>query len=141
MSAYPEVCAKIKSGAVKLRIAVAERIQPGFYRELYRSTITHKNRSESELLLALKPLLSRYGVVGIHLQCWGDFNTEAKHLLAEKFDSICWYCGVVDHKLTLDHVIPKSRGGGDRFDNVVPARRKVRFNPGKVLKEVLSRPS
>ena len=31
----------------------------------------------------------------------------------------CVYCGKVAHKLTVDHIIPKSRGGGSTFENCV----------------------
>jgi 5-methylcytosine-specific restriction endonuclease McrA len=33
----------------------------------------------------------------------------------------CQYCGSHSHPLTLDHVIPKSRGGGDAWENLVAA--------------------
>ena len=33
----------------------------------------------------------------------------------------CQYCGRSDLQLTLDHVIPKSRGGEDRWDNLITA--------------------
>jgi len=31
----------------------------------------------------------------------------------------CAYCGKTDQKLTIDHIIPKSRGGGSTFENCV----------------------
>jgi 5-methylcytosine-specific restriction endonuclease McrA len=31
----------------------------------------------------------------------------------------CQYCGAKTQDLTIDHVIPKSRGGGDSWDNLV----------------------
>ncbi|HIK26082.1 MAG: HNH endonuclease [Thermosynechococcus sp. Uc] len=33
----------------------------------------------------------------------------------------CQYCGYTGEDLTLDHVIPKSRGGGDTWENIVTA--------------------
>ena len=38
----------------------------------------------------------------------------------------CLYCGHehLDRELTRDHVVPKSRGGGDSWDNVVAACRR-----------------
>ncbi len=33
----------------------------------------------------------------------------------------CQYCGVKSHELTIDHIIPKSRGGNDSWDNLVSA--------------------
>lgn len=42
----------------------------------------------------------------------------------------CWYCGVKlslergkKNRMTLDHVIPKSKGGTSDLDNLVPACR------------------
>jgi 5-methylcytosine-specific restriction endonuclease McrA len=35
-------------------------------------------------------------------------------------DHICQYCGAAD-RLTLDHVLPKSRGGPDSWENLVAA--------------------
>jgi len=33
----------------------------------------------------------------------------------------CQYCGYTGDKLTLDHVMPRSRGGGDTWENIVAA--------------------
>ena len=33
----------------------------------------------------------------------------------------CQYCGVKSHDLTIDHVIPKSKGGDDTWENLVSA--------------------
>lgn len=33
----------------------------------------------------------------------------------------CQYCGTKTHELTIDHVIPKSRGGTDSWENLVSA--------------------
>lgn len=33
----------------------------------------------------------------------------------------CQYCGYSGDELTLDHVVPRSRGGGDAWDNIVTA--------------------
>ncbi|MDJ0797377.1 MAG: HNH endonuclease [Calothrix sp. MO_167.B12] len=33
----------------------------------------------------------------------------------------CQYCGYTGDELTLDHVVPRSRGGGDSWDNMVTA--------------------
>jgi len=33
----------------------------------------------------------------------------------------CQYCGYVGDDLTLDHVVPRSRGGGDTWENLVTA--------------------
>lgn len=33
----------------------------------------------------------------------------------------CQYCGRKDQPLTLDHVLPRSRGGGDSWENLITA--------------------
>jgi 5-methylcytosine-specific restriction endonuclease McrA len=43
---------------------------------------------------------------------------------------ICQYCGVKQHDLTIDHIIPRSRGGLDSWDNVVAACLKCNVKKG-----------
>jgi len=33
----------------------------------------------------------------------------------------CQYCGAMDERLSIDHVIPRSRGGADTWENVTTA--------------------
>jgi 5-methylcytosine-specific restriction endonuclease McrA len=42
---------------------------------------------------------------------------------AKKCDGRCWYCGVLPapDDLTVDHALPRSRGGKNRDDNLLPA--------------------
>jgi len=42
----------------------------------------------------------------------------------------CQYCGKKTHALTIDHVIPKSRGGMDSWDNLVAACVKCNNKKG-----------
>ena len=44
-------------------------------------------------------------------------------------DQTCQYCGTTGHDLTLDHVLPRSRGGPTSWENVVACCR--RCNAGK----------
>ncbi|RZN62810.1 MAG: HNH endonuclease, partial [Methanonatronarchaeia archaeon] len=41
-----------------------------------------------------------------------------KHYLLEKFNYECIYCGAKDTPLEVEHIVPKSRGGSDRVDNL-----------------------
>jgi len=41
-----------------------------------------------------------------------------KHYLLEKFDYQCVYCGAEDVPLEVEHIVPDSRGGTDRVDNL-----------------------
>jgi 5-methylcytosine-specific restriction endonuclease McrA len=42
----------------------------------------------------------------------------------------CQYCGIHAHDLTIDHVIPRSRGGLHTWDNVVAACRPCNHRKG-----------
>ena len=41
--------------------------------------------------------------------------------LLHRDNNTCQYCGHTGESLTLDHVIPRSRGGGDSWENIVSA--------------------
>jgi len=49
--------------------------------------------------------------------------------------NLCLYCGntYMDAQLTRDHVVPTSRGGADRWDNVVAACRRCNHRKGSRL--------
>ena len=48
----------------------------------------------------------------------------------------CQYCGIQTRDLTLDHVMPKSRGGGHSWENLVSACRSCNHRKGgKTLAE------
>ena len=49
----------------------------------------------------------------------------------------CQYCGKRMRELTLDHIIPRSRGGGSTWDNLVACCRACNGRKGnRLLKEV-----
>lgn len=55
-------------------------------------------------------------------------------------DNTCQYCGVRSRELTLDHVIPKHRGGGHSWDNLVSACRSCNHRKGaKTVEEARMR--
>lgn len=57
--------------------------------------------------------------------------------IKNQFNQSCAYCGCPDCKLTMDHVIPVSRGGQNTKDNIVPACRSCNSKKGtKMLEEV-----
>ena len=69
----------------------------------------------------------------LSLPCWrGRYSTSRKrHVLALKGHT-CWLCGGPDAD-TVDHVIPRSRGGLDTDDNLMPAHRQCNVSRGAVL--------
>ena len=46
---------------------------------------------------------------------------------------MCMYCGVETRNLTRDHLVPKSRGGRDEWENVVAACYKCNHRKGNRL--------
>jgi len=56
-------------------------------------------------------------------------------------DYTCQYCGVHTRDLTLDHVMPKSRGGPHTWENLVSACRACNHRKGgKTIEEARMRP-
>ena len=58
----------------------------------------------------------------------------------------CQYCGLTTKDLTLDHVVPKSRGGSHTWDNLVSAckscnHRKGGKSPEEARMRLLSKPA
>ena len=50
-------------------------------------------------------------------------------------EHMCMYCGVETRNLTRDHLVPKSRGGRDAWENVVAACYKCNHRKGNRLLE------
>lgn len=50
----------------------------------------------------------------------GNWSQIRKYIL-ERDDFTCQYCGAKDGPLEADHVMPKSRGGTDEYNNLVCA--------------------
>ena len=42
----------------------------------------------------------------------------------------CQYCGTQTHDLTLDHIIPRHRGGAHTWDNLVAACKRCNHRKG-----------
>jgi 5-methylcytosine-specific restriction endonuclease McrA len=61
--------------------------------------------------------------------------TRANILLRD--DETCQYCGKRSRDLTLDHIIPRSRGGQSTWENLVASCRSCNGKKGnRLLKEV-----
>lgn len=62
-------------------------------------------------------------------------------IVYERGGGICYLCGepVEYNKMTLEHVIPKAKGGTNKIENLRPAHGKCNFAKGsKDLEEFLS---
>jgi len=44
--------------------------------------------------------------------------------------NVCQYCGIKDSKLTIDHIIPASRGGKSNWENCVASCKKCNNTKG-----------
>ncbi len=55
-----------------------------------------------------------------------------KEAVWDKTGGQCWYCGddLTPFNFQVDHLIPRSRGGGHELDNLVPACRSCNASKG-----------
>lgn len=65
--------------------------------------------------------------------------------IISKFGGMCAYCGSKDKKLTQDHVLPISKGGGHVIENLVPAcmdcnRKKSGRTPEEANMPIIIKP-
>ena len=70
--------------------------------------------------------------------------TRFEIFIRDKFT--CQYCGIQTHQLTLDHVIPRYRGGEHSWENVVGAcvtcnRRKAGRTPDEAHMKLIRPPT
>lgn len=61
-------------------------------------------------------------------------NKPSKSMIYKRDDNKCQYCGST-RSLTIDHVIPKSKGGGDTWNNLVVACCSCNAKKGDKLLE------
>ncbi len=58
--------------------------------------------------------------------------TEYKKSLLEKTGGVCWLCGepIPRRDFSIDHKLPKSKGGNGGFDNLFPTHKKCNSDKG-----------
>lgn len=66
-----------------------------------------------------------------------EYSTRRLELVFNKTDGRCAYCGkVLSDDATIDHIIPRSKGGGNNLDNLLPSCRSCNTSKGvKSLEE------
>ena len=64
-------------------------------------------------------------ISGIEYQQGTLQGYEIREYLLEKFGRKCCYCGKENIPLEIEHIIPKSRGGTNRIDNLCLACMNV----------------
>jgi hypothetical protein len=60
----------------------------------------------------------RHYLFNLHTTSSAEANRLWRRKIREKWDNECAYCGSKEN-LTIDHVIPRSKGGMDRTKNMV----------------------
>lgn len=89
---------------------------------LYRGGFNARSGLRSEI--KARPIIA---IVGSE-KSYGQFVKEAlpireNDLLFRRDHNLCAYCGqqFISHKLTRDHILPQSRGGNNKWTNIVTA--------------------
>ena len=65
---------------------------------------------------------------------------EVREYLLEKFNRKCCYCGKTNIPLEVEHIIPKSRGGTNRIDNLCLACHECNQKKGNMTAEEFGYP-
>lgn len=68
------------------------------------------------------------------------FGYEVREYLLEKFNRKCAYCGKTGIPLQIEHIIPKSRGGSDRVNNLTIACEECNMEKGNQTAEEFGHP-
>lgn len=63
-------------------------------------------------------------IAGIQYQQGQLMGYEVREYLLEKWNRTCVYCGAKDTPLEIEHIIPRSRGGSNRVNNLTLACHK-----------------
>lgn len=63
----------------------------------------------------------------------GNFNFSEWENLCKYFENKCLYCGKFGIKLTVDHVIPISKGGSNFISNIQPLCQRCNSKKGKKI--------
>jgi hypothetical protein len=69
-------------------------------------------------------------ILGVEYQQGELLGYEVREYLLEKFFRKCAYCNTTDVPLEVEHIVPKSRGGSDRVENLTLACRPCNQKKG-----------
>lgn len=62
----------------------------------------------------------------IHGRKWREMREQVFAIYGKQ----CHYCGYEDPVMTVDHILPRSRGGDNSLENLIPACRKCNYSRG-----------
>ena len=120
-------------------------------------SIRHKLNSHIKLVNRLKEILPITKVIvevaqfdqqkmqnpeieGVQYQQGTLQGYNVRNYLLEKFDRECVYCGKENVPLEVEHIVPKSRGGSDRVDNLTISCRDCNREKGNQTVEEFGYP-
>jgi 5-methylcytosine-specific restriction endonuclease McrA len=79
-------------------------------------------------------------ISGIEYQQGELLGYEIREYLLEKWKRKCAYCEKTGIKLEIEHIIPKSRGGSNRVDNLTLSCRKCNLKKGNQTAKEFGKP-
>jgi len=80
-------------------------------------------------------LMQNPEISGIEYQQGTLQGYEIREYLLEKFSRKCVYCGKQNVPLEIEHIIPKSRGGTNRVDNLTISCHECNYKKGNMTAE------
>ena len=86
-------------------------------------------------------LMNNENIKGVEYQQGTLSGYEVREYLLEKFDRKCIYCGKENTPLEIEHIIPKSRGGSDKIDNLGVACHDCNQTKGNMTAEEFGFPN
>lgn len=66
-------------------------------------------------------LMENADISGVGYQQGELYGFEIREAVLEKWGRCCAYCGAVDVPLQIEHIVPRARGGSNRFSNLTLA--------------------
>lgn len=107
------------SGGLRWRQRNAEHVKA--YRKRYRQENRHKIRT----FAAKRRAISR--------NAGGEMSASQWAALQAQYEYRCLCCGMQDVNLTIDHVVPLSKGGTNLIDNIQPLCKSCNCRKGKKI--------
>lgn len=86
-------------------------------------------------------LMNNSDIKGVEYQQGTLTGYEVREYLLEKFNRKCVYCDKINIPLEIEHIIPKSRGGSDRINNLTIACRQCNQEKGNKTAEEFGHPN
>ena len=77
-------------------------------------------------------------IEGVEYQQGTLFGYEVKEYLLEKWGRTCAYCNAKEIPLQIDHIVPKSKGGSNRVDNLTLACESCNLKKSNYPLEIFS---